>query len=196
MKYRIKQSECQQEGSPMGPCTWVCERTLPGIRLRNIIYQQSLCLISRQSTGSISSQGCSQPPSLPSALPWSDFLLHPFTQAAGPRPCFLPGMWSTASASHQWFPPLCSSLLHPTKETLFLIWLWDVLRFLGWECPPYCKSLFLMMLSCLSTDLFLGWQMALQSPFSGNENVDNLRKQQHLSLMVGTAAGAPFFLRI
>lgn len=50
-------------------CTWVCARTLPGIRLRNIIYQQSLCLISHQSTESISSQGCSQPPSSPSASP-------------------------------------------------------------------------------------------------------------------------------
>lgn len=213
MKYGIKQSECQQEGSPMGPSGRWC--------VRGRCPEWGWGTISHQSTKSISSQGCSQPPLSLSALPWSDFCSILSPRPPGPRACFLLVRASIQSTvdydplisfsqelgDHSWvlvlllqlpskdFAPLCLPLLHPTKQTPFLIWFWGVLQFLRWEYSPYCKSLFLIMSSCLSTDLFLSWQMVLQSPFSGNENVDKFRKQQHLSLVVRTTAGAPFFPR-
>lgn len=94
------------------------------------------------------------------------------------------------------FAPLRSPLLHPTKQTPFLIWFWGCSLISKMGVPTILpQSLFLIMPSCVSTDLFLSWQMVLQSPFSGNENVDNFRKQQCLSLMVETTDGAPFLPR-
>lgn len=96
MKYRIKQSESQQEGSPVGLSVRGCVREgVPRMRLRTIILQQSLCLISYSSNTCGELQfprwACFSP-----ALPRSDCVLWPCSDA---RPD-LQALFSSSQGKH------------------------------------------------------------------------------------------------
>lgn len=129
---------------------------VPRMRLRTIILQQSLCLISHSSNICGERQFPGWPS--PTAACFSPTLPR-FDHSADSRPCFLQAkteQWNMTAyqfllgtGGHSWVPllfllllqlpsrdfaPFCSPLLHPKIAISFSYLILRLLRFLRWEC--------------------------------------------------------------